>query len=314
VSGTSAEHFAQSVEVDRPLWVAERSRVREVWLVSTLGAVVRNRLGAVGLIVIVALIIVAGAAPVLAPADPLVMDKVNQFAPPSPGHLFGTDEFGRDILSRVIYGARISLTTGAVAILIATTIGVPVGVVAGYVGGRTDVVIMRLLDCLLAFPAILLAMAVVAVLGPNSLDAIIAVGIVSIPAFLRLARASALSQREKEYVEAARAIGAPGHYIVFRTILPNCFAPLIVQMAIAGAQAILLEAALSFLGLGTTPPDPSWGAMLNTGRSFLHQAPWYAVFPGLTLTILILALNLFSDALQQALDPRASGRGSDRVA
>jgi peptide/nickel transport system permease protein len=253
------------------------------------------------------------AAPLLAPADPLVMDKLNQFSPPSAWHLFGTDEFGRDILSRVIYGARISLTTGAVAMLIATTIGVPVGVVAGYVGGRTDVVIMRLLDCLLAFPAILLAMAVVAVLGPNSLDAIIAVGIVSIPAFLRLARASALSQREKEYVEASRAMGAHAHYIVFRTILPNCYAPIIVQMTVAAAQAILLEAALSFLGLGTIPPDPSWGAMLNTGRSFLNQAPWYAIFPGLTLTILILALNFLADALQQALDPTRmrSSQGSN---
>ena len=187
--------------------------------------------------------------------------------------------------------------------LVATAIGVPLGLVAGYFGGRVDTLIMRLLDCLLAFPAILLAMAIVGVLGPSSLNAMIAVAIVSIPAFSRLTRGSTLSQREKEYVEAARALDAGNAYIMFRTILPNCFAPIIVQMTVAAAYAVLLEAGLSFLGLGTKPPEASWGSMLNTGRAYLHRAPWYGIFPGLAITILVLALNFVADVLQQALDP-----------
>jgi len=295
--------MAERVEAEWQIIVDRKPGAQQGTFLRTLRMVLRNPLGTVGLLIILGLTAVALAAPLLAPANPLAMNKPDQFSPPSSQYLFGSDEFGRDILSRVIYGARISLGAGAAAVLVATAIGVPLGLFAGYFGGRVDTLIMRLLDCLLAFPAILLAMAIVGVLGPSSLNAMIAVAIVSIPAFSRLTRGSTLSQREKEYVEAARALDAGNAYIMFRTILPNCFAPIIVQMTVAAAYAVLLEAGLSFLGLGTKPPEASWGSMLNTGRAYLHRAPWYGIFPGLAITILVLALNFVADVLQQALDP-----------
>jgi len=268
----------------------------------------RDRIGMAGLLIIVVITLLSVLAPMLAPYDPLAIQKGEQFLPPSTAHLFGTDEFGRDIFSRTLYAGRISLLAGVFAVAVATVIGVPLGLVAGYVGRLTDTIIMRTMDSLLAFPAVLLALAVVAVLGPSSFNAMIAVAIVSIPNFARIARAAMLTQKGTDYVEAARSIGANDLRIVFRTILPNSLAPILVQITLAVAFAILIEAALSFLGLGTQPPDASWGAMLLSGRSHLRRAWWYGFFPGLFITLLVLGLNNLGEALRDALDPTHQSR------
>jgi peptide/nickel transport system permease protein len=267
-----------------------------------------RRAGLVGPATLAMLAVLAVAAPWVAPHDPLVQSRDERFSPPSLAHPFGTDEFGRDILSRVIHGARISLLTGAVAVLIGGVVGVPLGLLGGFAGGWTDAVIMRVLDFLLAVPAILLAMVIIAVLGPGSFNAMLAVGIVSVPSFARLTRASTLALREREFVVATRALGVGPAYLMFRTILLNALTPIVVQVAVTAAVAMLLEAALSFLGLGTQPPAPSWGSMLNTGRSFLYQAPWYGLFPGAVITVSVLALNALADALQGAVDRSGAGR------
>lgn len=263
----------------------------------------RDRAGLTGVIIVVLIALSAIFAPVLATFDPLEIHKGEQFQPPSTTYFFGSDEFGRDIYSRTLYAGRISLLAGTVAVLLSASIGVPLGLISGYAGKMTDTVIMRFMDSLLAFPAILLALAIVAVLGPSSINAMVAVAVVSIPNFARIARAAMLTQKERDYVEAARAIGSNGGRIVFRTILPNALAPIIVQITMAIAFAILIEAALSFLGLGTQPPDASWGAMLFSGRSHLRRAWWYGFFPGLFITLLVLGLNNLSEALRDALDP-----------
>ena len=265
------------------------------------------------LVVLGALAAVAAAAPVVGRYDPLLQDRASRFEPPSLRHLFGTDEFGRDIWSRVVHGARVSLLTGAAVVVVAGTVGIPLGLLGGYAGGWTDAVVMRFLDFLLAVPAILLAMAVIAVLGPGVLNAVLAVAIVSIPAFARIARASTLALKEREFVLAGRAMGAGPAYLMFRTILPNALSPLLVQATVAAAYAILLEAALSFLGLSTRPPEPSWGSMLNTGRSFLYQAPWYGLFPGIMITLAVLALNGLADGLQRAFAGGAASAGATRA-
>jgi peptide/nickel transport system permease protein len=252
----------------------------------------------------------AAFAPWIAPQDPLAQNRAEQFLAPSLPHPFGTDEFGRDILSRVIHGARVSLLTGAVAVLIGAVIGVPLGLLGGFVGGVTDAAIMRVLDFLLAVPAILLAMVIIAILGPGSFNAMLAVGVVSIPSFARLTRASTLSLKEREFVVATRALGVGPAYLMFRTILLNALTPIVVQVAVTGAVAMLLEAALSFLGLGTQPPTPSWGSMLNTGRSFLHQAPWYGLFPGIVITLSVLCLNALADVLRSLVDRGSTGRAT----
>lgn len=250
-------------------------------------------------------IIISGAlfAPWIGLDDPEAINKGDQFHQPSIQYPFGTDEFGRDILSRTVYAGRISLATAVVAVSLATLFGVPLGLISGYAGRWVDTVVMRLMDVLLSFPAILLAMAVVAVLGPNWINASLAVALVSIPTFARIARAAMLTQKAQDYVEASRSVGATHTRIIFRTILPNCLPPILVQMTIAVGFAILLEAALSFLGLGTQPPTPSWGTMLQVARSHLRRAWWYGFFPGLFVTLLILALNAISDSLRDALDP-----------
>ncbi len=253
------------------------------------------------------MLFIALAAPWLATHDPLAMSKGNQFLPPSTQHFFGTDEFGRDIYTRTLYAGRISLLAGAFAALAAAILGVPLGLVSGYAGRWADAGIMRCIDTLLAFPALLLALSIVAVLGPGSFNAMIAVAIVSLPGFARLARASILVQKEMDFVLAARASGATAHRIIFRTVLPNALAPILVQITLAVAFAILVEAALSFLGLGTQPPDASWGAMLLSGRGHLRRAWWYGFFPGLFITSLILALNSLADALRDILDPTTVG-------
>lgn len=253
-------------------------------------------LGLTGLLVALAVL-----APLVARHDPLSLAKGTELAPPSATFPFGTDELGRDIFSRVIYGARTSLLVAFVSVLIASTTGVVIGLVGGYVGGGWDAAMMRLMDTVLAFPAILLAMAIVSLLGPSSFNAMLAVAVVSIPAYARLVRSSALAEKEREYVEAARAIGARDRYIIFRTILPNTLTPVMIQVTVSMAYAVLLEAGLSFLGLGTQPPTPSWGAMLFTASSYLYQAPWFGLYPGLFLTALVLGLNLISEGLQETL-------------
>ncbi len=270
----------------------------------------QHRGGMIGLLVVLAMFLVSVAAPLLSPHDPLVISKGNQFLPPSSTHFFGTDEFGRDIYTRTLHAGRISLLAGAFAAFTAAALGVPLGLVSGYAGRWLDAIIMRCIDTLLAFPALLLALTIVAVLGPGSINAMIAVAIVGLPGFARLARSSILVQKEMDFVLAARAGGATARRIIFRTILPNSLAPLIVQFTLAIAFAILVEAALSFLGLGTQPPDASWGAMLLSGRGHLRRAWWYGFFPGLFITSLILGLNSVADALRDVLDPTLAGPGA----
>ena len=270
----------------------------------------QQRGGVIGLLVVLVMLFVSVSAPLLSTHDPLVISKGNQFLPPSSAHFFGTDEFGRDIYTRTLHAGRISLLAGAFAALTAAALGVPLGLVSGYAGRWLDSVIMRCIDTLLAFPALLLALTIVAVLGPGSINAMIAVAIVSLPGFARLARSSILVQKEMDFVLAARAGGATARRIIFRTILPNSLAPIIVQITLAIAFAILVEAALSFLGLGTQPPDASWGAMLLSGRGHLRRAWWYGFFPGLFITSLILGLNSLADALRDVLDPTMVGQAT----
>jgi len=247
-------------------------------------------------------------APLLAPADPLAQDLQRRLQPPSAAHWLGTDEFGRDILSRLLYGARISLRLGLLAIAAALGAGILLGLWAGYRGGWTDSLIMRLMDLMLAFPSILLAIAIVAVIGPGIDNVMIAVSIVLIPQFARLVRGAVLSIRELNYVEAARALGASDRQILLRAILPNCLVPLVVQATLSLATAILDAAGLSFLGLGAQPPAPEWGAMLSGSRDLLLRAPWVMAFPGLAIFAAALGLNLFGDGLRDALDSRAKRR------
>ena len=263
----------------------------------------RHRLAQVGGTLVVALLLVAMLAPVIAPYDPIDQSLEHRLQPPSLEHPFGTDDFGRDILSRIVYGSRISLRIGLITITIALTVGTALGLLAGYRGGLYDAIAMRLVDLMLAFPSILLAIAIVAITGPGIDNVMLAVSIVMVPQFARLVRASVLSVRETAYVEAARALGARDLRIVFRHVLPNCMAPLIVQSTLSMATAILDAAGLSFLGLGAQPPTPEWGAMLSGGRELLLTAPWVMTFPGLAIFCVVLGLNLFGDGLSEALDP-----------
>jgi peptide/nickel transport system permease protein len=267
-------------------------------------AMLRHRSGMIGLAITLVLLVVAILAPVLVPYDPLEMHPKDRFQPPSTTYLMGTDEFGRDIMSRIIAGSRISFAVGLVAIAIAVLIGVTVGLLAGYEAGRFDTVSMRFFDALLAFPAILLAIVILAVLGAGSFSVMLAVAIVNIPAFARLTRANVLAEKERDYVLASRSVGARPTRIMFRGLLPNTVSTLLVQITVAIAGAVLLEASLSYLGLGPPPPAPSWGSMLSVGQGFLQIAPWYGIFPGLAITLLVMGLYLLGDGLRDALDPR----------
>ena len=265
----------------------------------------KNRLSIVGSVLIGGFLLLAFAAPLIAPSDPMAQALYSRLAPPTLEHPFGTDDFGRDILSRVIYGARISLRVGVFAVLIALVLGTCIGVVAGYWGGWIDQILMRLMDLLLAFPSILLAIGIVAILGPGLENAMLAIGIVAVPQYARLIRASVLTVRETDYVLAARALGASDWRILCVAILPNCLAPLIVQATLGLATAILDAAGLSFLGLGAQPPTPEWGAMLSQGRELIVRAPWVLTFPGGAIFFTVLAFNLVGDGLRDALDPKA---------
>lgn len=264
----------------------------------------RNKMAMLGLVIIIILFLTAIFAGYIAPYSYEEQDLLNMFQKPSSNHLFGTDEFGRDIFSRVVYGSRISLQVGFIAVGISLVVGGLLGAVAGYYGGNFDNVIMRLMDILLAVPQILLAIAIVAALGPSLANLMIAVGISSIPQYARIVRASVLSIRGQEFIEAAKAVGSSDLRIIFRHIIPNSLAPIIVQATIGVAIAILTAAGLSFIGLGIQPPVPEWGAMLSGGRNYIRDYPHMTLYPGLAIMITIFALNLLGDGLRDALDPK----------
>jgi peptide/nickel transport system permease protein len=265
---------------------------------------VRSRSAVWGGLLISILLAVALFAPVLAPHDPLDQSFPRQLRPPSAGCWLGTDEFGRDILSRIIFGARIALGIGALAVGIAVALGVPLGLVAGYFGGRLDTSIMRTMDVVLAFPYLLLALIVVTLLGFGLVNVMVAVGLVYVPQYSRIVRSVTLSVRERLFVEAARAIGGSNLRIICRHVLPNCLAPIIVQTTLSLGWAIVNAAGLSFLGLGAQPPTPEWGAMLSSGREYMRNAPWITTFPGLAILFTALGFNLLGDGLRDAFDPR----------
>jgi len=243
-------------------------------------------------------------APWVAPYDPLATSWSAIRKAPSAAHWFGTDELGRDVLSRVIYGTRASLLAGVVSVSIALSLGIPIGLLAGYAGRWPDALISRMTDAMLATPFLILAIALAAFLGPSLTNAMIAIGISATPIFIRLTRAQVLSVKVEDYIEAARAVGNPHWRIAIRHILPNVVPPLIVQATLAIAAAVIAEASLSFLGLGQQPPAPSWGSMLNTAKNYVENAPWMAVWPGASIFVLVLSFNLLGDGLRDALDPR----------
>ena len=264
-----------------------------------------RRKGAVlGLIVISIFILLALFASFVSPYDPIATSWTLVRRPPSAAHWFGTDELGRDVLARVIYGARASLLAGAISVSIALTVGVPLGLISGYRGGFLDALISRITDAMLACPFLILAIALAAFLGPSLSNAMIAIGISATPVFIRLTRGQVMSVKVEDYVEAARAMGNPPWRIALFHILPNIMPALLVQATLSVAAAIIAEAALSFLGLGQQPPAPSWGSMLNAAQRFLTNAPWMAIWPGLAIFLVVLSLNLLGDGLRDALDPR----------
>jgi peptide/nickel transport system permease protein len=264
----------------------------------------RRRGAMLGLGVVAFFVVIAILAPTIAPHDPLQTSWSDVRKAPTAAHLFGTDEIGRDVASRVIWGARASLLAGLVSVCISLSLGVPIGLLAGYVGGWVDALISRITDAMLACPFLILAIALAAFLGPSLTNAMIAIGISATPVFIRLTRAEVLSVKVEDYVEAARAVGNSHLRIALRHILPNVVAPLIVQATLAIAAAVIAEASLSFLGLGQQPPAPSWGSMLNTAKNYIDNAPWMAVWPGLSIFLLVLSFNLVGDGLRDALDPR----------
>jgi peptide/nickel transport system permease protein len=265
---------------------------------------VRRKGAMVGLVMVAFFVTIALLAPWISPYDPLATSWSAVRKAPSAQHWFGTDEIGRDVLARVIWGARASLLAGVVSVAISLSVGVPIGMLAGYLGKWTDMLISRFTDAMLACPFLILAIALAAFLGPSLTNAMIAIGIAATPVFIRLTRAQVLAVKVEDYIEAARALGNPPLRIALRHILPNIVAPLIVQATLAIAAAIIAEASLSFLGLGQQPPAPSWGSMLNTAKNYIAQAPWMAIWPGLSIFLLVLSFNLLGDGLRDALDPR----------
>lgn len=266
----------------------------------------RNRSALFGFVLVAFFVAIAVLAPILPIADPAATSWSAIRKPPSELYWLGTDEIGRDLLSRMIWGARASLLAGVVSVLLAVAVGVPFGLLAGYFGGWTDQIISRITDALLATPFLILAIALAAFLGPSLTNAMIAIGLSATPIFIRLTRGQVLSVKTEDYVEGARAIGLSDIAIMWRYILPNVFAPVLVQATLTVATAIIAEASLSFLGLGQQPPDPSWGSMLNVAKNFMTQAPWMAWWPGAAIFLVVLGFNLFGDGLRDALDPRES--------
>lgn len=279
----------------------KRSMALEIWR-----RLRKNKMAMLGLVILVMLALTAIFADVIADYDTKVIaqDIPNRLQGPSMEHWCGTDEFGRDIFARLVHGSRVSLVVGLISVSISLFIGGALGAIAGYYGGRVDNVIMRIMDIFLAVPSILLAMTIVAALGTSLVNVMLAIGVSGVPGYARIVRASVMSIKDQEFVEASRAIGAKSPTTIFREILPNCLAPIIVQATLSVAGAILSTASLSFIGLGVQPPSPEWGAMLSGGRNYLRDALHLTLFPGLAIVITILALNLLGDGLRDALDPR----------
>lgn len=274
----------------------------------TASRLIRNPLGRIG-IVLLSIVVIAGVfAPLLAPYDPVRQFIGSELQSPSFRHPLGTDEFGRDLLSRIIYGARISLIVGIVAVGLGSAIGISTGLIAAYIGGWVETVMFRFWDALMAFPGVLLAIAVSAILGPGMLNIAIAVAIISMPSFARLARGGMLAERAKDYVTAAHTLGQSNPRIIFTHVLPNTIPPILTQIALGMAGAVFLEAGLSFLGLGAQPPDPSWGSMIADSRNYLRIAPWYGIAPGIAISAFLLGLNMLADGMRDALDPSRARR------
>src|SRR5687768_10969259 len=295
-----ADVIAPSVAVPAPV------RTRAEWR-KTARTLTRNPLVVAGLVMVVGLVLIAALAGLIAPYDPIANNVRAALQPPSSYYFFGTDRFGRDIFSRVVHGSRLTLFVAIVSVAMSAVVGIALGLVSGYYRGWIDNLIGRVMDVFFSFPALLLAIAVAAMLGPGLNNAIIAIVVVYAPLFGRVVRGPVLVERGKEYVEAARVLGAPSPRIVLKHIFPNVLSPLTVQATITFSHAILLEAYLSFLGLGTQPPFPSWGTMLQESRSFLETAPWMSIFPGLAIMLAVLAFNLLGDGIRDVLDPRSRG-------
>lgn len=281
--------------------VKKRSMAAEVWQ-----RLCRNKMALLGMAILLVLVLGAVFADVIADYDTKVVaqNMSERLQGPSAAHWFGTDDFGRDIFARMLHGSRVSLVVGLISVSVSLIIGGTLGAFAGFYGGRADMIIMRIMDIFLAVPSILLAMTIVAALGTDLVYVMLAIGISGVPTYARIVRAAVMSVKDQEFVESARAIGATSGTIIFREILPNCMAPIIVQASLSVAGAILSTASLSFIGLGVQPPAPEWGAMLSSGRNYLRDAMHMTLFPGLAIVVTILALNLLGDGLRDALDPR----------
>jgi peptide/nickel transport system permease protein len=288
---------------DKPDPVLIADGHRSLWM-DSIYRLVRNPGSIVGAIILIALVIAAIMAPLITRYDPNIITPKERLIPPNSVHWMGTDSFGRDMYTRVVYGGQISLRVGIISVMIAMLIGVPFGLLAGYFGGGLDTLIMRLVDIMLSFPGILLALVVIAILGPSLLNVMIAVGISAVPTYARVARGSVLKIKEEVFVEAAMLLGCDHARIIFVHILPNILGPIIVVATLGVAGAIISGAALSFLGLGATPPTPEWGLLLSDGRNFLRQAWWISTFPGLAIMVTVLSINLVGDGLRDAFDPR----------
>ncbi|CRK81863.1 ABC transporter permease [Neobacillus massiliamazoniensis] len=289
----------QQVELSKTVKLQKSAKWRE-----SLSVLMENKAAMAGGLIIVFYVLIATFAPLIAPYDPYKVDLANKLLTPSMEHWMGTDDKGRDILSRIIYGSRLSMGVGFAAVLFGAFFGIILGLIAGYYGKWTDTIIMRTMDVLLAFPGILLALAIVSALGPSLINVTIAVGIFSVPLFARIVRGSTLEVKRLEYIDAIRSLGANDITIIFKHIFPNILSPIIVQGTLRLATAILSAAGLSFLGLGAQPPSPEWGTMLSNGRDFIFSAPFMALFPGLAMSILVLGFNIFGDGLRDVFDPR----------
>lgn len=281
-------------------FIDENSPSYEKWLQFR-----KSKSSVVGLVIVLAFFLLALLAPLLAPADPIAQHLDTQLARPlQGGFLLGADDLGRDILSRILYGARISLMVGAISVSISLAVGCVIGLISGYFGGVLDLLAMRIIDVMLAFPSILLAIVICAALGPSLQNAMISIGVIGVPSFARMIRASVLAEKEADYVMAERSLGAGHLRLIFTAILPNCIAPIIVQSTLAYAGAIISAAGLSYLGLGAQPPTPEWGFMVSSGKEYIQTAWWVITFPGLAILFAVLGFNLLGDGLRDVLDPR----------
>lgn len=296
------DNNVNTVKLNEPVIKAQKNKSRKLW-----SKLKKNKTAMVGLGILIVYAIILLLGPWLAPYDPYEIDLANKLQSPSMDHLMGTDDKGRDILSRILSGAYLTMGVGIFAVVFGGSVGIILGLVAGYYGGIIDSIISRIIDVMLAFPGILLALAIVSALGTSLINVTLAVGFFSVPMFARIVRGSTMEVKKLEYIDAVRTLGANDLIIIVRHILPNILSPIIIQASMRLATAILSAAGLSFLGLGAQPPSPEWGAMLSTGRDFLFNAPHIALFPGLMISMLVLGLNLLGDGLRDALDPRMKG-------